>query len=150
MELQTSVKTSKQDDTTRTRTPKPGYLKLTNDFKTKRRYGRSGKLAILYLLRLIIACRCSQNTITWLFWAPRTEHVTLPIFTCWKWRRQILCIQCNLVPRLFPGRNLDTKNGAFRSKRPPNQKWKDSKSKRLLHALKIIIQIKLLLHEFIL
>jgi hypothetical protein len=67
MELQTSVKTSKQDDTTRTRTPKPGYLKLTNDFKTKRRYGRSGKLAILYrryLLRLIIACRCSQNTIT--------------------------------------------------------------------------------------
>jgi hypothetical protein len=30
IELQTSVKTSKQDDTTRTRTPKPGYLKLTN------------------------------------------------------------------------------------------------------------------------
>ena len=29
IELQTSVKTSKQDDTTRTRTPKPGYLKLT-------------------------------------------------------------------------------------------------------------------------
>ena len=29
-ELQTSVKTSKQDETTRTRTPKPGYLKLTN------------------------------------------------------------------------------------------------------------------------
>ena len=30
IELQTSVKTSKQDDTTRTRTPKPGYLKLTS------------------------------------------------------------------------------------------------------------------------
>jgi hypothetical protein len=30
IELQTSVKTSKHDDTTRTRTPKPGYLKLTN------------------------------------------------------------------------------------------------------------------------
>ena len=29
IELQTSVKTSKQDDTTRTRTPKPGNLKLT-------------------------------------------------------------------------------------------------------------------------
>jgi hypothetical protein len=29
IELQTSVKTSKQDNTTRTRTPKPGYLKLT-------------------------------------------------------------------------------------------------------------------------
>ena len=29
IELQTSVKTSKQDDSTRTRTPKPGYLKLT-------------------------------------------------------------------------------------------------------------------------
>jgi hypothetical protein len=29
IELQISVKTSKQDDTTRTRTPKPGYLKLT-------------------------------------------------------------------------------------------------------------------------
>ena len=29
IELQTSVKTSKQGDTTRTRTPKPGYLKLT-------------------------------------------------------------------------------------------------------------------------
>jgi hypothetical protein len=30
IELQTSVKNSKQDDTTRTRTPKPGYLKLTS------------------------------------------------------------------------------------------------------------------------
>ena len=30
IELQPSIKTSKQDDTTRTRTPKPGYLKLTN------------------------------------------------------------------------------------------------------------------------
>jgi hypothetical protein len=30
IELQTSVRTSKQDDTTCTRTPKPGYLKLTN------------------------------------------------------------------------------------------------------------------------
>jgi hypothetical protein len=29
IELQTSVKTKKQDDTTCTRTPKPGYLKLT-------------------------------------------------------------------------------------------------------------------------
>ena len=27
IELQASVKTSKHDDTTRTRTPKPGYLK---------------------------------------------------------------------------------------------------------------------------
>jgi hypothetical protein len=29
IELQTSVKTSEQDDTTRTHTPQPGYLKLT-------------------------------------------------------------------------------------------------------------------------
>jgi hypothetical protein len=29
IELQTSIKTSKQDNTTGTRTPKPGYLKLT-------------------------------------------------------------------------------------------------------------------------
>jgi hypothetical protein len=29
IEIQISVKTSKQDDTTRTHTPKPGYLKLT-------------------------------------------------------------------------------------------------------------------------
>ena len=29
IELQTSVK---QDDTTRTRTPKPGYLNLSNDY----------------------------------------------------------------------------------------------------------------------
>jgi hypothetical protein len=34
IKLQTSAKTSKQDDTTRTRTPKPGYLKLTNTCHT--------------------------------------------------------------------------------------------------------------------
>jgi hypothetical protein len=37
IELQTSVKTSKQDNTTRTRTPKPGYLKLPNDLNNRDR-----------------------------------------------------------------------------------------------------------------
>ena len=34
IELPTSVKTSKQDDTTHTCTPKPGYLKVANTSHT--------------------------------------------------------------------------------------------------------------------